>query len=174
MKNIVGNLVLVGMMGAGKTTLGRQLAEALDRPFFDSDQVICERTGVNIPTIFEMEGEIGFRDRESVVIKELTEQKNIILATGGGSVLRLENQKYLRQNSWIIYLHATPEILFMRIKNDKSRPLLQVEDPLAKLFALYEQRDPIYRSIAHLVCEVGHAPCQFTLNEILKQITHNS
>ena len=125
---MAGNLFLVGLMGAGKTTLGKQLAEHLNRPFYDSDHVICERTGVNIPTIFEMEGEQGFRDRESAVLADLAALDNIVLATGGGAVLRENNRACLRDKGTVIYLHVLPEILFERTRYDKNRPLLQVAD----------------------------------------------
>ena len=155
MKKMNGNLILIGLMGAGKTTLGRQLASELQLDFYDSDQLICERTGVSIPTIFELEGEEGFRHREKTVINELVQLNNIIIATGGGTVLSAENRYKLRKNGHVIYLHAHPQILLSRIQNDKNRPLLQVEDPLLKLQQLYVQRDPIYRETAHLVIEAN-------------------
>lgn len=169
-KYMAGNLFLVGLMGAGKTTLGRQLAEKLHRPFYDSDHVICERTGVSIPTIFEMEGEQGFRNRESAVLNDLSALERIVLATGGGAVLRPENRQYLRERGTVIYLHVLPEILFERTRYDKNRPLLQVADPLAKFRELYEIRHPIYRETAHIVLEVGKSGCQTTLNKILEMI----
>ncbi|CRZ20283.1 Shikimate kinase 1 [Kingella kingae] len=169
-KNMAGNLFLVGLMGAGKTTLGKQLAEHLNRPFYDSDHVICERTGVSIPTIFEMEGEQGFRDRESTVLADLAALDNIVLATGGGAVLRENNRACLRDKGTVIYLHVLPEILFERTRYDKNRPLLQVADPLAKFKELYEIRHPIYRETAHIVLEVGKLGCQTTLNKILEMI----
>ena len=151
MKHIAGNLFLVGLMGAGKTTQGKRLAQHLNRTFFDSDQVICERTGVNIPTIFEMEGEAGFRHRESNIINELTLLPNIVLATGGGAGL-----------------HEQPETLFERVGKDRNRPLLQVQDALAKFRDLYRARDAIYRETAHIVIEVGAEDCQATFEQILK------
>ncbi len=173
MEKIVGNLFLVGLMGAGKTTLGRQLARILHRPFMDSDQVICERTGVSIPTIFEMEGEEGFRQREIAVLQDLCVLSPIVLATGGGAVLRSENRECLRQNGLVIYLHVLPDILYQRVANDKNRPLLQVSDPLAKFHELYVARDALYRQSAHLIVEVGQDGCHKTLCNILAHLGEN-
>ena len=159
MEHIAGNLFLVGLMGAGKTTQGKRLAQHLNRTFFDSDQVICERTGVNIPTIFEMEGEAGFRQRESNIINELSLLPNIVLATGGGAVLREQNRACLRQRGLVVYLHVQPETLFERVGKDRNRPLLQVQD---------RARDAIYRETAHIVIEVGAEDCQATFEQILK------
>ena len=166
MKKMNGNLILIGLMGAGKTTLGRQLASELQLDFYDSDQLICERTGVSIPTIFELEGEEGFRHREKIVINELVQLNNIIIATGGGTVLNAENRYKLRKNGYVIYLHAHPQILLSRIQNDKNRPLLQVEDPLLKLQQLYVQRDPIYRETAHLIIEANDSCTTQTITRL--------
>ena len=168
MEHIAGNLFLVGLMGAGKTTQGKRLAQHLNRSFLDSDQVICERTGVNIPTIFEMEGEAGFRQRESNIINELSLLPNIVLATGGGAVLREQNRACLRQRGLVVYLHVQPETLFERVGKDRNRPLLQVQDALAKFRDLYRARDAIYRETAHIVIEVGADDCQATFEQILK------
>ena len=124
MEKINGNLILIGLMGAGKTTLGRYIAQMLDRPFYDSDHEICTASGVSIPLIFEMEGEQGFRNRETAMLKKLTAMKDIILSTGGGSVLREENRQNMRRNGTVVYLHATPEVLLERTRYDNSRPLL--------------------------------------------------
>jgi shikimate kinase len=140
-------------MGAGKTTVGRQLAKRLQRRFLDSDQEIEARTGVRIPLIFEIEGEAGFRRRETQVLAELSRERDLVLATGGGAVLAPENRRVLRDSGVVVYLHALPEILFERTRHDRNRPLLQVEDPLGKLRDLYQQRDPIYREVAHLVLD---------------------
>jgi shikimate kinase len=140
-------------MGAGKTTVGRQLAKRLQRRFLDSDQEIEARTGVRIPVIFEIEGEAGFRRRETQVLAELSQESGLVLATGGGAVLAAENRQFLRDTGVVVYLHAPPDILFERTRHDRNRPLLQVEDPLAKLRELYQQRDPIYREVAHLVLD---------------------
>jgi shikimate kinase len=168
MDNIAGNLILIGLMGAGKTTLGKQLANKLRCTFYDSDQVICERTGVSIPTIFELEGESGFRSREAMILSELVQKKNTIIATGGGAVLQLENRLKLQQNGHVIYLHAQPEVLLGRIQHDKNRPLLQVSDPLAKLQELYTIRDPIYRATAHTVMDVGSPDSAHTVNRLIR------
>jgi shikimate kinase len=147
------NIYLVGLMGAGKTTVGRQLAKRLHRRFLDSDHEIEARTGVRIPTIFEIEGEAGFRRRESQVLQELSKEIDLILATGGGAVLSAENRDCLRETGTVIYLHAPPEVLYERTRHDRNRPLLQVHDPLQKLKQLYEQRDPLYRTTAHLIVD---------------------
>lgn len=155
-KFVAGNLFLVGLMGAGKTTLGKQFASLHGSRFYDSDQFLCEKTGVSIPTIFELEGEVGFRERESAVIDELTRLDNIVLATGGGAVLRADNRAMLRERGTVVYLHVLPETLIARTGNDRNRPLLQVADPLQKMRDLYALRDPIYREVAHVLVDVGN------------------
>jgi shikimate kinase len=149
------NIFLVGLMGAGKTTVGRLLARQLGKTFIDSDQEIEARTGVRIPVIFEIEGEAGFRKREESVIEELTGQSNIVLGTGGGAVLSAANRALLKSRGMVVYLRGSPEQLFERTRHDKNRPLLQTEDPLARLKALYAQRDPLYRESADLVVDTG-------------------
>lgn len=171
MNDIAGSIFFVGLMGAGKTSLGRQLAITLQRRFYDSDQVICDRTGVSIPTIFELEGEAGFRSRERQTIDDLTLLPEIVLATGGGAVLCSENRHCLYTRGTVVYLHVSPEILFERTRYDRNRPLLQVDKPLDKLHELYQQRDPIYRSIAHLVLNVGEGSYIATFNQLLKTIS---
>ncbi|MCF7530492.1 shikimate kinase [Neisseria lisongii] len=163
--NTPRNLILIGLMGAGKSTLGKQAAQALGRPFYDSDQEICACSGVSIPTIFELEGEQGFRNRETAVLKKLTALENIVLATGGGAVLREENRSLLRQSGIIVYLHAEPETLLERTRHDTNRPLLQVNDPLAALQDLYRRRDSIYREAAHIIIESDNR--QHTLQKLL-------
>ena len=147
------NIYLVGLMGAGKTTIGRQLAKRLGRPFFDSDHEIEVRTGVRIPTIFEIEGEEGFRRREVQTIAELTAERGIVMATGGGVVLNPENRRRLHDTGWVVYLKASPALLYERTRHDRNRPLLHVDDPLAKLTELYAIRDPLYREVAHLIVD---------------------
>jgi len=147
------NLYLVGLMGAGKTTVGRQLAKRLGRRFVDSDHEIEARTGVRIPTIFEIEGEAGFRQRETQVIAELACEQGLVVATGGGAVLKPENRTYLRQSGCVVYLCVPPLQLYERTRHDHNRPLLKVADPLARLRELYEQRDPLYREVADIVAE---------------------
>jgi len=153
--NVTGNIFLVGLMGAGKTTVGKLLAKRLHKTFYDSDHEIEERTGVGIPVIFEIEGEAGFRKREAAVIAELTRLKGIVLATGGGAVLDENNRRNLRQNGTVVYLRAKVEHLWQRTRHDRNRPLLQTPDPQAKLQELFEQRDPLYREVADIVIDTG-------------------
>jgi len=148
-----GNLFLVGMMGAGKTTLGRQLARRLDKPFIDADHELEARCGVPIPTIFELEGEAGFRDREQAVIDELCRRDGIVLATGGGVVMRPQSRVRLRESGTVLYLHAAPETLWQRLRNSRHRPMLQAADPRNRLVELYQLRDPLYREVANHVVE---------------------
>ncbi len=156
-------------MGAGKTTVGRQLAKRLGRPFFDSDHEIVERTGVPIPTIFEIEGEDGFRRREAQTIAELSATEGIVLATGGGVVLREENRRCLHDTGWAVYLNVPPLMLFQRTRHDRNRPLLQVEDPLARLEELHAQRDPLYREVAHLVVDGSHLVASGIVHYLLRE-----
>ena len=152
---MTGNIFLVGLMGAGKTTVGKLLAKHLDKRFIDSDHEIEARTGVNIPLIFELEGECGFRKREHAVIEELTRVPDIVLATGGGAILDPENRDNLSRNGTVIYLRANVNDLWLRTRNDKNRPLLQTEDPRAKLEELFRVRDPLYRATADIVVDTG-------------------
>lgn len=145
------NIYLVGMPGAGKTTVGRQLARRMRRTFVDADHEIEARTGVRIPLIFDIEGEQGFRDRESRVLGELGGQSNLVVATGGGAILRPENRLALKQSGIVVYLHAPPRLLFERTRLDPNRPLLQVADPMKKLDALFAERDPLYREVADII-----------------------
>ncbi len=154
-----GNVFLIGLMGVGKTTVGKLLAHALGKAFVDSDHEIVRRTGVAIPVIFNIEGEAGFRAREARVIDELTQCHNIVLATGGGAVLREENRQRLRCRGTVIYLRARAEALLQRTRYDRNRPLLQTDDRLATLTALFAQRDPLYRKTADIVLNAdGHNP----------------
>jgi shikimate kinase len=160
------NIALIGLMGAGKTTVGRQLGKRLGLRFVDLDREIETRTGVHIPVIFEMEGETGFRDRETLLLAELARQTDLVLATGGGVVLRPENRETLRDYGVVIYLSAQPSVLHERTRRSTHRPLLQVADPLAKLAELHAQRDPLYREIADIVIETRPGP----VSQIVKQI----
>lgn len=155
------NIYLVGMPGAGKTSVGRQLARRMQRTFIDADHEIEARTGVGIPLIFDIEGEQGFRDRESKVIAELAHESDLVVATGGGAVVRAENRAALKQGGTVVYLHATPRLLFERTRRDPNRPLLQVADPLRKIEELLVLRDPFYREVADIVIDspggsIGH------------------
>jgi shikimate kinase len=145
------SIFLVGPMGVGKTTIGRQLAQLLGYEFLDSDREIEERTGATIPWIFDMEGEEGFRRREQAVVDELTARPSIVLATGGGAVIKPENRDCLKQRGIVVYLKADLDELLARTRNDKNRPLLQTEDPRARLQSLLAQREPWYLEIADLV-----------------------
>ena len=145
-----GRLFLVGPMGAGKTTIGRQLARLLNRPFYDSDREIEVRTGVDIPLIFELEGEQGFRKREQAVIDELTQCPSIVLATGGGVVLDPNNRRHLTARGFVIYLQTSVASQLSRTRRDRSRPLLQTRDPGTRLEELMREREPLYRAVADL------------------------
>lgn len=142
-------------MGAGKTSVGRLLARRLGKQFIDSDHQIESRTGVRIPVIFEIEGESGFRQRESAAIDELTRGSNLVLATGGGVVLNPDNRAALRSRGTVVYLRATVDELWNRTRKDRNRPLLQTADPRAKLAELLAVRDPLYREVAHVVMDTG-------------------
>jgi len=150
-----GNVFLVGMMGAGKTTLGRALAQRLALEFTDTDRVLTERTGVPVATIFEIEGEEGFRRRESAVIAELAQGRDRVVATGGGAVLSAENRALMRENGTVVYLRARLESLWTRVRHDASRPLLATSDPRGTLARLLEMRDPLYNEAAHIVVDTG-------------------
>ena len=149
------NIFLVGMMGAGKTSVGRMLARDLGKTFYDTDQHIEARTGVKIAVIFELEGEASFRARECAAIEELTALRNVVLATGGGAVLSEANRRALRSRGTVIYLRASVNDLWQRTRHDRNRPLLQTADPLARISELYVQRDPLYREAAHVVMDTG-------------------
>jgi shikimate kinase len=164
------NIIFVGLMGAGKTTVGRQLAKQLGKSFYDSDHEIENRTGVKIPVIFDLEGEEGFRKRETAVIEELVALHNIILATGGGAVLLQENREALKKNGCVIYLRASVNDLWKRMRHDKQRPLLQNVDIRAKLEELYSARNPIYTEMADIIVDTGRQPASVLVNQIKKSI----
>jgi shikimate kinase len=164
--DVPGSIFLVGMMGAGKTSVGRVLAKRLQKTFYDSDHVIEDRTGVKIPHIFEIEGEPGFRIRESAVVDELTALRDIVLATGGGAVLSEKNRDRLRTRGTVVYLRASVRDLLNRTRHDKNRPLLQAADPRARLTELYEKRDPLYREIAHVTVDTGNQSIASLVNRL--------
>lgn len=151
-----GNIFLVGLMGAGKTSVGRALAKRLRKHFYDTDHEIEHMTGVKIPLIFEIEGEDGFRAREARTLAELVRRPDTVLATGGGAVLLQQNRRLLAEHGTVVYLRASPRDLWFRTRHDKNRPLLQTANPLAKLQQLYEERDPLYREVAHLIMDTGN------------------
>lgn len=164
------NIFLVGPMGAGKSTIGRMLARELGQPFFDSDHVVEERSGADIPWIFDVEGEEGFRNRETQVIEELCAKQGIILATGGGVVGRAENRKHLSSNGIVVYLTAPVSVQLQRTEKDKRRPLLQRPDRKQVLTDLLEKRDPLYRSIAELILDTVALSPRGVINAISKHI----
>ena len=167
-----GNLILVGLMGSGKTTMGRALARHMGKAFVDSDEEIQKRTGVTIPHIFDIEGEAGFRQRETAAIRELVERDDMVLATGGGAVLAEQNRAMLQQSGIVIYLKASVHDLWQRTRHDRNRPLLQTADPHAKLTELFQQRDPLYLQVADIVMQSGkqsaHALMLHLVDEIEK------
>ncbi len=164
------NVYLVGLMGAGKTTIGKALAKRLGYPFVDADHEIEARTGVSLPTIFEIEGEEGFRKREAQVIADLATWNGHVVATGGGAVLRSENRENLQASGLIVYLDVPLPTLCERTRHDKNRPLLQVRDPLQKLRDLHTQRDPLYREIADVVASGSRITAQSVLNLLIKEV----
>ncbi|MCW9024160.1 MAG: shikimate kinase AroK [Gammaproteobacteria bacterium] len=166
----VQRIFLIGPMGAGKTTIGRQLAKVLSLDFADSDHEIEARTGANIPLIFDLEGEEGFRDREQAMIDELSQRENMVLATGGGAVLREENRQHLQQRGKVIYLHTNIEQLLARTKNDQNRPLLQTENPRQKFEDLMAIREPLYRETAHVVINTNQQSITKTVQEIVEKL----
>lgn len=164
------HIILVGMPGSGKSTVGRQLARRLRLPFFDSDHVIEQRLGCSIRDYFEREGEPAFRDMEQLVLGDLAQGPACVLATGGGSVLREANRAILRAGGQVVYLRSSPEDLFRRVRHDSQRPLLQVADPLAKLRTLFAERDPLYREAAHFSVETGRPSVPTLVNMIVMQL----
>jgi 3-dehydroquinate synthase len=165
-----GNIFLVGLMGAGKTTVGRALAKRLNKRFVDSDHEIEARTGASIPLIFEIEGEQSFRQREAEVIRDLTAQDDIVLATGGGAVLNADSRAYLKARGTVIYLRASVSSILQRTSHDKNRPLLQNGDPRKTLEDLSRTREPFYREVADIVVDTGRPNVQFLMQTILSQL----
>lgn len=161
---------LVGLPGSGKSTVGRQLARRLSLPFVDTDHVIEQRLGCSIREFFEREGEERFRDLEASIVDEFTDGPTAVVSTGGGSVLRPENRAHLHTRGTVFYLKSTPEELFRRLRHDRNRPLLQVDDPLQRLRDLFDARDPLYRMVAHCVIETGRPSVAALVNMIVMQL----
>jgi shikimate kinase len=161
-------------MGTGKTTIGRQLAKNLSVSFYDSDHEIEKRTGVKIALIFEIEGEEGFRRRETQILNELSQMNNIVLSTGGGAVTKAENRKTLKNNGHIIYLKSSPEILFKRTADDKNRPLLQTDNRLIQIRKILAEREPIYIEMADEVIDSEKKSSKQIIQKILEQIDNEN
>ena len=170
MQTSTNNIFLVGLMGSGKTTIGRSLAKKLNLRFVDADQEIETRTGASIPLIFEIEGEASFRQREADVIRDLTAQQGIVLATGGGAVLNETSRRLLRERGTVIYLRASVASIIQRTSHDKNRPLLQTADPKAKIEELSRERAPLYQEVAHIIIETGRPNVHSVVQNILSQL----
>jgi shikimate kinase len=163
------NIYLIGLMGVGKTTIGKQLAKALQRPFYDSDKVIEDSMGVDIPTIFSYEGEAGFREREQAVIAQLTGLSGIVMATGGGSVIRPENREALKSSGFVVYLQCSIDKILYRTRHDTQRPLLRTENPRKRLQGLLVEREPLYMDCANFKIDSGSLPGKTVVKTILQQ-----
>ncbi|KUJ72416.1 shikimate kinase AroK [Thiomicrospira sp. WB1] len=168
------SIFLVGPMGAGKSTVGRILADKLHYRFLDSDHEIEAKTGVSIPMIFDIEGEAGFRKRECRLIDQLTQKPGIVLATGGGAVLKPQNRKHLRSRGFVVYLRSSLEALLARTRHDRNRPLLQTDDPEAVLKNVMTERDPLYREVADLVIQTEQASVHKVVRQIMDQLTEQA
>jgi shikimate kinase len=164
------NIFLIGPMGAGKTTVGRRLAQMLGLDFVDGDAVIIERTGVDVATIFDIEGEEGFRNRESRLLEELTARQGTVLATGGGAVLRESNRILLKTRGYVVYLTVPLELQLRRTRRDRKRPLLQTANPRARLEQLNRERDPLYRETAHWVVDTQRNDSQRLARDLATHI----
>ena len=164
------NVFLVGPMGAGKSTIGRQLSDALGMEFVDSDKEIERRTGVDIPLIFELEGEDGFRKREKSMIQELTERTGTVLATGGGVVLDPDNRSALSARGTVVYLHASIDQLVKRTARDRNRPLLQTGNPRSKLEEIMAVREPLYREVADIAVDTSGRNVKAVVKDLLERL----
>jgi shikimate kinase len=162
-----GHIYLVGMMGAGKTTLGKSLSRRLRLRFVDTDRVLVERTGVAVATIFEVEGEAGFRKRESGLLAQLAGEEPSVVATGGGAILDPENRQVMREHGTVVYLRARVEHLWERTRHDTHRPLLKTPDPRGTLERLLQARDPLYREAAHVIVDTGHYSAATILERVI-------
>jgi shikimate kinase len=168
---VSGNVYLVGLMGAGKTSVGKLLARRLGKTFYDCDLEIERATGVRVPVIFDIEGEPGFRAREQKILSELVQRSAVVLATGGGAVLSEQNRKLLKEHGTVVYLCASPQDLWRRTRHDRNRPLLQTADPLTKLTELYKERDPLYREVADLVVDTGNQSVSALAHRLEQKLT---
>jgi shikimate kinase len=164
------NIFLVGPMGAGKSTIGRNLAQIVGKHFVDADREVEARTGASIALIFELEGEAGFRRRERAVIEELTAGEDLVVATGGGAVLDPASRALLRSRGTVVYLHAPLDVLVRRTRRDRNRPLLQTADPRARLEQIVRERDPLYREVADVVVETDHRTVRSVVNEVARRL----
>jgi shikimate kinase len=164
------NIILIGPMGSGKSTIGQLLAQRLNRKFMDCDHYIEEKTGVDIARIFDIEGEDGFRQRETRALQELTSMQNLVLATGGGAVIREENREILRQSGFIIFLDTSVDQQLERLKHDKKRPLLQTENPRQRLETLLHERKPLYLALADLRIPTDQKYARKVAAEIIPQL----
>ncbi len=168
---LIMKICLVGPMGSGKSTIGNRLAQRLDIRFEDSDREIQRRTGVDIPFIFETEGEDGFRKREIATIEDLvSSRESMVLATGGGAIIKAENRSNLKRHCTVVYLKTSVEQQMERTKKDKNRPLLQTKDPLQKLKELFEQRSPLYEEVADIIVSTDDASIEAVLDDIEQQL----
>ena len=165
------NIFLVGPMGAGKSTVGKLLAEKLHYQFVDSDHEIENRTGATIPMIFDIEGEAGFRSREASMIDELTQRPQVVLATGGGVVETESNRQHLRSRGFVVYLKSPVEALLARTRHDRNRPLLQTENPEKVLTDLMERREPWYSEMADLVIETEQVPVHRVVRQVIERLS---
>lgn len=163
------NIYLIGLMGVGKTTIGKQLAKALQRPFVDSDKVIEDSAGTDIPTIFSYEGEAGFREREQEIIEQLSHRSGIVLATGGGSIIREANREALKSTGFVVYLQCSIDRILFRTRHDTQRPLLRTENPRQRLHALLAEREPLYKECADFKIDSGALPGKTVVKTILQQ-----
>lgn len=168
--DVPDNIFIIGPMGVGKTTIGRHLATTFKKTFLDTDQELEKRTGADISLIFEIEGEAGFRKRESSILDELTKKKNLVLATGGGAILSEGNRRMLRKNGFVLYLSADVETLVNRTRKDKSRPLLQTEDKRKTLTDMMATRDPLYRQEADLIIKTDNRPPAVVARDVAAHI----
>ena len=165
------NIYLVGPMGAGKSSIGKRLAKRIEREFYDSDRVLEERTGVAITTIFELEGELGFRNRETNILKDLVQLDNAVIATGGGVILRETNRKLMKSSGTIVFLQTSIDTQLKRTRHDKKRPLLQTGNRRAKLMALAKERDPVYEDLADITICTNSQSISSSVSQIIKQLT---